>query len=117
MQKHLNILGWLQIALGVIDVLIGLAVFGLFSGIGVLSGDAASFGMMAAIGGFVGTLSVILAIPNFIVGIGLLQRWGDWVLWLAAILGFFNLVKFPWGTAIGIYTFWITWSVLEERQV
>ncbi len=39
MGKHVRILGWLHITLGVIDLLIGMAAFGFLSGIGVLSGD------------------------------------------------------------------------------
>ena len=40
MQTHVRVLGWLQIVLGVIDVLMGLAAFGFMSGIGAISGDA-----------------------------------------------------------------------------
>ena len=113
MRKHVRILGWLQIINGVIDVLIGLAVFGLLSGIGLISGDPAAAGVMSVIGGFIGTLAIILAIPNLIVGVGLLRNWGGWVLVLAVLLGVFNLPKFPWGTAIALYTFWIAYRLWD----
>ena len=111
MRKHVKILGWLQIILGVLDLLIGLAAFGFLSGIGLLSGDVAAFGIMSTIGGIAGTVMLIMALPNLVCGIGLLRNWGGWVIVLAVILGVFNLFKFPWGTAIALYTFWIAYRL------
>ncbi|NIP79890.1 MAG: hypothetical protein GWM90_11980, partial [Gemmatimonadetes bacterium] len=54
MRKHVRILGWLQIILGALDLLIGLAAFGLLSGVGVLSGDVAAFGVLSITGGVIG---------------------------------------------------------------
>lgn len=113
MRAHVKILGWLHVAMGVVDLLIGLAVFGLLSGAGVLSGDVTAFAGLSFIGGFVGTLAIVMALPNFVVGLGLLRDWGGWVLVLAVLLGLFNLAKVPWGTAVGLYTFWIAWQVWE----
>lgn len=113
MRKHVRILGWLQLFLGLFDLFIGLAAFGLLSGIGVLSGDPAAFGIMSLIGGFVGTLALILALPNLIVGIGLLRNWGGWVIVAAVILGLFNLAQAPFGTALALYTFWIAWRLYD----
>ncbi len=113
MRKHVRILGWLQVIMGLLDLFIGLAAFGLLSGIGILSGDVTAFGVMSVLGGFIGTLSLIVALPNLIVGVGLLRDWGGWVVLLAVILGLFNLAKFPWGTAIGLYTFWIAWKLFD----
>jgi hypothetical protein len=113
MRSHMKILGWLHIGAGIIDLLIGLAAVGVLSGIGILSGDASAFGVFAILGGFVGTLAMIMALPNIIVGAGLLLDWGGWVLVLAVILAVFNLAKVPWGTALGLYTFWIAWEVWE----
>ena len=111
MGKHVRILGWLQLVLGVIDLLIGLAAFGVLSGVGVLSGDAATFGIMSIIGGLAGAFMLVMAVPNLLCGIGLLRNWGGWVIILAVILGVFNLFKVPHGTAIAIYTFWIAWKL------
>jgi hypothetical protein len=109
--KHVRILGWLQIALGIIDLLLGLAAFGILSGIGALSGEIVSFGIMSAIGTFAGALMIILALPNLVCGFGLLRNWGGWVIGLAVVLGIFNLFHFPVGTAIAAYTFWIAWKL------
>lgn len=117
MQKHVRILGWLQIVLGLIDLFIGLAAFGILSGVGVLSGDVAAFGFLALIGSFAGAFMLIMAVPNLICGLGLLLDWGGWVIILAVILGVFNMLKFPFGTAIALYTFWIAWRLYDAPDV
>jgi len=114
LRKHVRILGWLQIALGVIDLLIGLAAFGVLSGLGVLSGGLASFGILSAIGSLAGAFMIIMALPNLVCGLGLLRNWGGWVIGLAVVLGLFNLLHFPWGTAIALYTFWIAWKLYNS---
>jgi hypothetical protein len=116
MRKHVRILGWLQICLGIMDLLIGLAAFGILSSIGVLAGDVAALGFMSAIGGFIGIVMLIMAIPNFICGVGLLRDWGGWVIILAVVLALFNLVKVPYGTVIAIYTFWIAWKLYNASD-
>jgi hypothetical protein len=111
LRKHVRILGWLHVGLGIIDLLIGLVSFGVLSGLGVLSGDVTAFGILSVIGGVAGAVMAVMAIPNFVCGIGLLNNWGGWVIILAVILGLFNLAQVPVGTAIAIYTFWIAWKL------
>lgn len=111
MGTHVRILGWLHIALGVLDLLLGLAAFGILSGIGALSGDPAAFGILSLIGGFAGAFMLIMALPNFLCGLGLLRNWGGWVIMLAVVLGLFNIMNVPIGTAIALYTFWIAWML------
>ncbi len=111
MRKHVRILGWLHIVLGIVDLLIGLLAFGVLSGMGALTGDIATFGVLSIIGGFAGTFMLIMAVPNFLCGLGLLRNWGGWVIVLAVVLGLFNLMKVPFGTAIALYTFWIAWKL------
>ncbi|HEX2168394.1 MAG TPA: hypothetical protein VHG09_14260, partial [Longimicrobiales bacterium] len=89
----MRILGWLHVVLGVIDLLIGMAAFGILSGVGVISGDPAAFGVMSMIGGFAGAFMLMMALPNLIVGLGLLRNWGGWVIVVAVILGFINLLN------------------------
>jgi hypothetical protein len=113
-RQHVRILGWLQICLGIIDLLIGLTAFGILSGIGFISGEPHAFGLMALIGGFAGAFMLLMALPNFICGVGLLRNWGGWVIVLAVILGVFNLWHVPFGTAIAIYTFWVAWRLYQS---
>lgn len=116
MGRHVRILGWLHIGLGILDLLLGLAAFGILSGIGALSGDAAAFGILSLIGGFAGVFMLLMALPNLICGLGLLRNWGGWVLILAVILGVFNVLKVPVGTAIASYTFWIAWTLYSAAD-
>ncbi len=116
MRKHIQILAWLYIALGVLGLLGALAAFGLLTGFGILSGDAGAFAVMSLIGGIAGIYLLVVSLPNIIVGVGLLQDWGGWVLVLAVILGVVNLPNFPFGTALGIYTFWVAYRVSNAAE-
>jgi hypothetical protein len=111
--RHVRILGWLHVALGIFDLLLGMAAFGIMSGMGFVSGDAHAFGVMSLIGGFAGAFMLLMAIPNLLCGLGLLRNWGGWVIVLAVILGLINVMNVPVGTAIALYTFWIAWKLYD----
>lgn len=110
MRTHVKILGWLQIALGTLDLLAALATFGVIAGFGVLSGLSAETLLPVAAGGVlalaVSFLIVITAVPNLLAGAGLLAH-RNWARILALILAALNVFKFPWGTALAVYTFWV----------
>jgi hypothetical protein len=111
--KHVRILGWLHIVLAIIDLLLGLAAFGILSGVGLASGDPTAFGVLSLIGGFAGAFMLMMALPNLLCGLGLLRNWGGWVIILAVVLGLLNLWNVPIGTAIAVYTFWIAWKLYD----
>jgi len=72
-------------------------------------------GLFGVIGGFLMVKGVI----GIIAGWGLLDR-QPWARILAIVLGFFSLIHFPFGTAIGIYTLWVLLpsnSDIEYRQL
>ncbi len=108
-RTHVTVLGWLQILLGVLDLLIALAVFGVIAGFGLLAGLAGE-PSLPIIGGVLGTLLgflvVLTGLPNLLAGFGLLAH-KNWARILALILAVLNLLKFPWGTALAVYTFWV----------
>ena len=115
MRTHVTILGWLQIIMGLLDLLIALVLFGVVFGIGALAslgGDPAG----ALVGGLVGTLLAglvaITAIPNLLAGWGLLRH-RNWGRILAMVLAVLNGLKFPWGTVFAIYTLWV---LLDDRS-
>jgi hypothetical protein len=116
MRTHVQILAWLYIALGALSLVAALAAFGLFTGIGLLSGDVTAFGVMSVIGGIASFYLLLVSLPNIIVGIGLLRGWGEWVIILAVILGVLNLAHFPLGTALAIYTFWVAYRVSRATE-
>jgi len=60
---------------------------------------------------FIAIAFAFISIPvvNVITGIGLFQH-REWARVLALVLASFMLIAFPFGTAIGIYTFWVLLS-------
>lgn len=109
MRTHVNILGWLQIVLGALDILAAVVVFGLFAGVGLLAGLSGEISgplVGGAVGTVIGLFLMVTGIPNFLAGWGLLNRKG-WARILAMVLGVLNVFKFPYGTLLAIYTFWV----------
>lgn len=110
MRTHVTVLGWVQIAFGVLELFAGAAMFGLmtFFGIfgGLASGELALPFLGPAVGAFIGTIIVVTAIPNLLAGWGLLNH-KNWARILAMVLAVLNGLKFPWGTAFAVYTIWV----------
>ncbi len=102
-DKHITILGILNIVRGSIVLLLGLIGFAFFVGIGAISGDPTALGVL----GLIGTLAIVvmgvIAIPSILAGVGLLQR-REWGRILALVVGFLSLFDIPIGTALGVYT-------------
>lgn len=108
MRGHIAILGWLHIALHAFTLLGAFLLLLLMVGIG---GFAASAGgkdalpalpIMGAVGGFLFLLLGAVSLPGLVAGIGLL-RLAPWARILAIVISVFDLLHFPFGTAIGIY--------------
>jgi hypothetical protein len=115
MTGHVRILGWLQVALGVVDLLLALLVFGAFLGLGAAfgaAGEPALFGLGGLVGTVAGLLLALTGVPNLLAGLGLLA-WKGWARVLALVLAVLNVLKFPWGTALAVYT----WVVLTDDGV
>jgi hypothetical protein len=102
-DKHITILGILNLVRGGIVLLIGLLGFTFFLGIGAVSGDPTALGVL----GLIGTLAIVvmgaIGIPSILAGVGLLQR-REWGRILALVVGFLSLFDIPIGTALGVYT-------------
>lgn len=109
MRNHVPVLAWLQIALGILDLFVALAVFAAVTGAGVLFGLLGGAGasvLGGALGLALGSLVALTALPNLLAGFGLLA-WKGWARILALVLAVLNVFKFPWGTALAAYTFWV----------
>jgi hypothetical protein len=52
---------------------------------------------------------ISIPVVNLITGIGLI-KYREWARILALILAAFMLIGFPFGTAMGIYAFWVLLS-------
>src|SRR5687767_2373742 len=106
MDQHVKIVAILSIIFGVLMAFLGLALFGIIAGAGVASGEQDALIVTGTVGMAVGGLFIILALPAIIGGIGLLKgrNWGRILILIVAAL---SLLNFPFGTAYGIYAFWV----------
>ena len=119
MEVHVKILGWLLVESAVL--------MGMLSTMVLLAGRILEFvdisfsGLEADFGVFLTSIISLVAISMVLVsgltaaaGVGLLyyQTWGRVMAIVAAVL---MLFKFPVGTAIGIYAFWVLLSA-EGRE-
>ncbi len=105
LDKHITILGWLYIALNVFTLFIGVMVFFILIGAGLLSADGEAMSVLAIVGTFVLGILVVVSIPGIITGWGLLKR-KSWARVLALVIGFLSLMNIPLGTMLGAYTIW-----------
>ncbi|MCA9945256.1 MAG: hypothetical protein H6656_08380 [Ardenticatenaceae bacterium] len=105
LDKHINILGWLHIGLNVLTLCIGVFVFFILIGAGLLSADGEAMSILAVVGTFVMGILVVVSIPGILAGWGLLKR-KSWARILALVIAFFSLMNFPLGTILGVYTIW-----------
>ena len=104
MERHIDIIGALWIAMGALGVMAGFLVFGLLFGISFIPnmGYEAPI-ILRAIGFGVGIFLIVLSAPEIIAGVGLLKRL-EWARILTLVVAFFNLLSLPFGTALGIYS-------------
>jgi len=106
MEKHLTLLGVFHIIYHSLSILVGLGIFALMSTIGCITGDPVAMRILTTIGGIVGTILIVLGVPGVVAGIWLLKR-QSWARILAFIVGAFDILDIPLGTALGIYTYWV----------
>jgi uncharacterized membrane protein (UPF0136 family) len=115
MQQHVKILGALHIAFGALGLLGALAVLAIFGGlVGFLQfqpgvQDTPAIPVLGIVGTFVTGLILITSLPSLIAGIGLLnyQNWARLLTIILSAIGIFNV---PFGTALGVYGFWVLLS-------
>ena len=113
MQKHITLLGALFIAYHALGLLIGIFIMTLLSMIGCLTRDPQAVAILTTVGVIIGTFLVVLSVPGIIAGIGVLKRRG-WARILALIVGAFDLIDIPLGTALGVYSFW---TLLQDDTI
>jgi hypothetical protein len=121
MQQHVKVLGFLHIVFGCLGILAGVATLVILGGIGAVASIAdhshdarLALPILGGIGTFVFLLLSLLSLPGIIAGIGLLQ-FRPWARILTLILSAFELIHFPFGTALGAYGFWVLLSREGEQ--
>ena len=106
MKKHIDVLGYLYLALGALGLLAALVTFFAIVGGGQLADDPDAEAVTSGVGSLISLFIALISLPNLLAGYGLLKR-RSWARGLALVLGFINLFNVPLGTALGIYTFWV----------
>jgi hypothetical protein len=93
-------------------------VFGLFTALAVFGGTmlgsmfAGSISGMVGIGlagSFAAVFLALFAVPGLAAGYGLLKL-RPWARMLTIVLAIFELIRFPFGTALGVYSLWVLLS-------
>lgn len=104
MERQVTVIGALWIAMGAIGIIIGFTVFGVLWGISFIPEMGYEAPLILRTVGFgVGVLFFIFSVPEIIGGIALLKKL-EWGRILTLVVAFFNLLSFPFGTALGIYS-------------
>ena len=111
MDTHVKVLAWLNIALGALGVLLGLAVF---AGASILAAfvqhAVTDIDVPAPVIQIVGTvivgIIVLISLPCLFLGYGLIN-FRPWARILGLILAALNLFNIPFGTALSLYAFWV----------
>jgi hypothetical protein len=109
MESHVKISGWLWIVNGVLGILGALCLAAAISGGGLISQDETAIISTSIVSACVGGTIIIGSIFDLIAGIGLV-KFKSWARILAIILAILNLLAFPIGTALGIYTLWVMFN-------
>ena len=108
MRKHIDIVGWINLAWGVFGLLTALLVTGVISVAGLAAPDvsAGERTLLATIALFIGGFIALLSVPSLLAGWGLLRR-KHWARIVAIILAVLHLFNFPVGTLTGGYSLWV----------
>ncbi len=114
MDKHVDVISILWIVSGSLGVLLAIFLFWLLWGITFIPdlGYEATY-ILRLVATWVSIFLAVFSAPEIIGGIGLLKR-KEWGRILVLIVSFFNLVNFPLGTALGIYSIII---LMKEETV
>ena len=110
MEKHVDLVAWLNIGHSALMILIaGLAFMAIVGGGligGFASGETKVITITAIVGSAIAAFLVLLSVPGIVGGVWLLKR-HSWARILVLVLAFLRLIDFPLGTALGIYTIYV----------
>jgi len=116
MRTHVQVIGWLNIVLGIMTLFGGLVTMGMFGAVGVAAASDPSgheaLPWIGAIGSFVTAILFVTALPSILVGIGLLNfsPWARIAAIVLSILHLANATTFGLSTILGIYSLVVLFS-------
>lgn len=105
MERHIKLVGALQIAYSLLGIVMGIIVFTLFHLIGDFVDDHEAEFVLSIVANVLLIMIAVLSIPGLLAGIGLLKE-KEWARILTLIVSVFQLLSFPLGTALGVYSIW-----------
>lgn len=117
MRRHVIILAWIHLIWNGLHIAGGVLALLALIGVGAFATIAGALPALAVLGGigiFAFTVVCIVALPGFLVGLGLLN-YAPWARVGGIILGVLSLLYFPMGTIIGIYGLWVLTNSETER--
>ena len=116
MDKHLQIVAVLHIALGILGLCFAAGVFFIFIGAGMLADDHEAMTVLSIVGTVIAGLTGITSVPSIIGGMGLWRRraWGRLLLIVVSV---FDLLNIPVGTALGAYSLWVLFQDESAKLV
>ncbi len=106
MKQHVTILGVIHIAFSSMGLLAALIVFVSVTGGGLISQDADAMRITAIVGTSIAAFLTLLSLPGILARFGLIKH-KPWARILVLILAVLNLMNIPFGTALGVYSFWV----------
>jgi hypothetical protein len=105
-RTHLDVVAWLQIVNSLLGIVAGAFAATLILGVGAITEEPVAFRIMGLTAAVIGGLLFILGVPGLVAGIGLLRR-APWSRTMALVLSVFQLVLFPIGTVLALYTVFV----------
>jgi len=115
LEPHLRALGIAHIVYSFLLLIPAAIVFGVLTTVGIFADDPDVAQILPLVGISVGAFLLVLAIPGFIAGYGVLTK-KKWGLSVALVVGLLNILCFPFGTALGGYSLWVFTKSNEQSS-
>jgi hypothetical protein len=109
MTTHIKILAWLHIVFGLFGAFLAVVILGGTMFGAAFAGSFKDSAIVGLAGGVAAIFFGAMAAFQLIAGWGLLKRM-PWARILTIVLGVISLIRFPFGTALGVYTLWVLLS-------
>jgi hypothetical protein len=115
MENHVKAVGIINIAFSILGILAAIIVFTVLNIVAKMPGvEEEAIRILQIIAIAVPWFLIVISLPGIVGGIGLLKFQG-WARILILILSFLDLLHFPIGTAIGIYSIWVLLNNKTEK--
>lgn len=105
METHVKVVAILNIIFGCMTLVAGAIAVGVMMFLGAASGQVEGVALFSLVSTFIGVIFLITSVPQIVGGIGLLGM-SNWARILILVLAALSLLNIPFGTILGIYTFW-----------